>query len=201
MIGSFNVFNSIITDTRNSGVLYNYLNIVVHPPYDYSDLLRWQWAQSVSALDKLIHDLVRIGMLEIFQRLRPITPKFSAFTISIQSHMQMVGNYNIAYNIFEQQIIHKHGFLSFQDPDKISDALSHIWTEPHKWAVLATQIGTTEPLIRTQLKNISIRRNQIVHEGDYSSNLLQRQPIFESDVIDVLDFISSIGEVIYNAVK
>ena len=55
MTSSFAVFKEIIKETRNSSSLYSYLQNVVHPPYDYSDLLRWQWAQSVSALDKLIH--------------------------------------------------------------------------------------------------------------------------------------------------
>ena len=53
--------------------LYDYLDNIVKPPYDYSDLLRWQWAQSVSALDKLIHDLIRIGMVQTYQGLRTPT--------------------------------------------------------------------------------------------------------------------------------
>ena len=55
--------------------------------------------------------------------------------------------------------------------------------------------------IATMLKNISIRRNQIVHEGDYSNALLQRQAITHTDTSDVVDFIFSLGTTIYNLVK
>jgi hypothetical protein len=201
MTSSFAVFKEIIKETRNSSSLYSYLQNVVHPPYDYSDLLRWQWAQSVSALDKLIHDLVRVGMLEIFQGNRAPTSKFLTFPVSLQTHEQMRRTPNLSYSILEQEIVRKHSFLAFQDPDKIADALAYIWAEPHKWAVLAQHFGMTESAIRVQVKNISIRRNQIVHEGDYSSNLLQRQSIVASDVEDVLTFVSSLGEAIYNEVK
>lgn len=200
MTSSFAVFKEIIKETRNSSSLYSYLQNVVHPPYDYSDLLRWQWAQSVSALDKLIHDLVRVGMLEIFQGNRAPTSKFLTFPVSLQTHEQMRRTPNLSYSILEQEIVRKHSFLAFQDPDKIADALAYIWAEPHKWAVLAQHFGMTESAIRVQVKNISIRRNQIVHEGDYSSNLLQRQSIVASDVEDVLTFVSSLGEAIYNVI-
>lgn len=201
MTNSFSVFTAIINDTRNSNNLYSYLQNVVRPPYDYSDLLRWQWAQGVSALDKLIHDLVRVGMLEIFQGRRPATPKYFNFPISMQVHEQMRQTPDLSYSIFEQAIVHRNSYLAFQDPDKISDALSYIWPEPHKWSVIADRLGMAEATARAQMKNISIRRNQIVHEGDYSSNLLQRQPIEAIDSTDVLNFISTLGETIYNEVK
>lgn len=101
MTSSFAVFKEIIKETRNSSSLYSYLQNVVHPPYDYSDLLRWQWAQSVSALDKLIHDLVRVGMLEIFQGNRAPTSKFLTFPVSLQTHEQMRRMPNLSYSILE----------------------------------------------------------------------------------------------------
>jgi hypothetical protein len=197
---SYLTFEAIMEDTKNSSSLYYYLKNYVRPPYDCSDILRWQWAQSVSALDKLIHDLVRVGMLEIFQGNRAITAKFLEFQIPFQVHSQMCENPTIAYSILEREIVRKHSFLAFQEPNKISDALAYIWDEPHKWTVLAQALNISEPKIKTQLKNISIRRNQIVHEGDYSSNLLQRQTIDENDVAKVLNFILDLGEAIYNLV-
>ena len=76
MTNSYLTFEAIMEDTKNSSSLYYYLKNYVRPPYDCSDILRWQWAQSVSALDKLIHDLVRVGMLEIFQGNRAITTPY-----------------------------------------------------------------------------------------------------------------------------
>lgn len=102
MTSSFCIFKDIINETRNSSSLYNYLQNVVRPPYDYTDLLRWQWAQSVSALDKLIHDLVRVGMLETFQGKRPPTSKFLAFPLSLQTHDQMCHTPHLSYSILLQ---------------------------------------------------------------------------------------------------
>jgi hypothetical protein len=50
------------------------------------------------------------------------------------------------------------------------------------------------------LKNIAIRRNQIVHEGDYANIALQRQIIDKADVIVVVSFIEKLGTSIFNLV-
>lgn len=201
MISSVELFRSILNDTKNTRTLYQFLKNVVKPPYDFSDLLRWQWAQSVSALDKLVHDLVKMGMVESFIGTRPPTPKFLGFGFTLDTHFQLIQSTATAANLFEQMVIQKHGHLSFQEPDKISDALSNIWLEQHKWQRIASGLGLEENYTKTMLKNISIRRNQIVHEGDYSNISLQRQPLTEEDVDEVLDFVERLGEVIYNLVK
>lgn len=201
MNSSLELFKSILEDTKNTRALYQFLKNVVKPPYDYSDLLRWQWAQSVSALDKLIHDLVRVGMVESFIGIRPPTPKFLGFGFTLDTHLQFLQNDASATYLFEQMVTQKHGYLSFQEPDKISDALSNIWNEHHKWQKISAELGLNESYTKTLLKNISIRRNQIVHEGDYSNSLLQRQPISEEDVDTVIDFIEKLGEVIYCLVE
>ena len=201
MNNSFHVFQSIIADTQNAGILYHHLKNVLRPPYDYSDLLRWQWAQSVSALDKLIHDIVRIGMLEIFRGQRQPTPKYVTFQISLALHDQMRQTPQESVSLLEREIMQKHSTLAFQQPEKIADALSFIWTEKYKWQVLARRLHMDENEAKTRMKNISIRRNQIVHEGDYSNSLLHRQPITEEDTQDVLEFIANLGEAIYNEIK
>lgn len=198
---AYNAFCTIIQDTRNSDVVYTYLENTVKPPYDYSDLLRWQWAQAVSALDKLIHDLIRIGMVQTYQGLRSPTAKYRSFAIDMDCYSQMQQMPLLAVSVFEAQIVHKLSFLSFQEPSKISDGLSLIWDESNKWRKISDAMGLDENYLRTKLKNISIRRNQIVHEGDYSNALLQRQAITHADTLDVIGFIFSIGTSIYNLVK
>ncbi len=201
MIRSLNLFNQIINDTGNTKVIYEYLDSVVHPPFDYTDLLRWQWAQAVSALDKLIHDLVRIGMLEIFMKKRQPTKKYNSFLIDVNAYTQMIQFPTDAATIFEQIVIIKNSFLAFQEPQKISEALSYIWDEEHKWKKIATKLGADDKNTKTELKNIVIRRNQIVHEGDYSDSILNRQEIIKEDVVDVLDFIQRLGVTIYELVS
>ena len=84
MYSSFLRFKAILQDTRSSFVTYDYLSSI-NPPYDFSDILRWQWAQSVSALDKLIHDLIQIGMLQVISGVRRRTSKFENFSIDLNT--------------------------------------------------------------------------------------------------------------------
>lgn len=201
MTNAYQRFCTLMQDTKNTSVLYDYLQDVVKPPYDYADLLRWQWAQAVSALDKLIHDLILIGMRESFIGNRPKTDKFSEFAINMSTYHQINQNPIMAPVLFEQHVTAKHKSLSFQDPSKIADGLAYIWTEPHKWQAISSQMGKSDAAVRTELKNISIRRNQIVHEGDYIASNLSRQNIEKVDVEEVISFIEQLGAAIYNLVK
>lgn len=200
MRNAYNRFKKLIDDTNNVDALYQYIKSV-SAPIDTSDLLRWQWIQAVSALDKLIHDLVKIGMLEEFNGIRARTRQFENFQIDMKLYTDIKENPLMASAYFEQKIILCNGYKSFQDPKKISEALSYIWNEKHKWKVIANLIGMEETDCTTKLNNIVIRRNQIAHEGDYADILSKRQEIFEADVIDVKAFVLNVGEAIYNSVK
>lgn len=201
MLQSYQRFNKLVKDTENVEVLYRYFEESVAVPMDTSDLLRWQWVQCISAFDKLIHDLVRVGMLEIFSGSRSPTPKYYTFQIDIQTYEEMKSNRIGARLIFEQKVILKHGFLAFQDPNKVADALSFIWVENDKWGKISSQMGMNKNECTTYLKNIVIRRNQIVHEGDYTDILSKRQDIFSEDVIDIRNYILKLGKAIYDCVK
>lgn len=61
-------------------------------------------------------------------------------------------------------------------------------------------MGRSEEDVKTELKNISIRRNQIVHEGDYIASGFSRQTIEKVDTDEVINFIEQLGTAIYNLV-
>ena len=200
MKNAYKKFEQLIDDTKNVDALYQYFKSK-SVPIDTSDLLRWQWVQVISALDKLIHDLVKIGMLEEFVGTRTRTNQFEGFQIDMKLYSNMRVNPLMTSDYLEQRIIICNGYKSFQDPKKISEALSYIWSEKHKWNIIAKQIGMTGVDCITKLNNIVIRRNQIAHEGDYTDNLSMREDIFESDVADVKEFVLKVGTAIYNSVK
>ena len=200
MLQSHKRFVKLVQDTQNVETLYNYFdNSVV--PVDISDLLRWQWVQCISAFDKFVHDVVRVGMVEIFLENRTPTPKYNTFQIDIQTYGDMINNIIDASLIFERKIILKHGFLAFQDPSKVADALSYIWNENDKWGKISNLMGMSKDDCTTYLRNIVIRRNQIVHEGDYTDSLSRRQDIFLQDVIDIRNYILKLGQAIYDCVS
>lgn len=192
------LFYELIMQSQISAGICEYLqNQKV--PLDASDLLRWQWVLAVSALDRYVHDIVLWGMLEVFRGNKKITPKYSNFSMNMDTYL-IIKSSQYPDNDFEKAVIKSHSHQAFQDPEKISDALSHIWDEPHKWDVICHNMRTpiSSNDLRTKLRNIVIRRNQIVHEGDCLSTdiPLSQQTITKSDTEDVVSFITDLVEAI-----
>ena len=160
-------FNANIARARELAGLYDFLVATVTAPFDFDDILRAQIVYSVSAFDKLIHDLVRIGMVNIYAGRRPLTPKYHAENISIELHGVLAsatippGEY-----LFEQAMIRKLKIMAFQDPDKVADGLSLVWNESQKWQKIALAMGIDVDSAKTKLKLIVGRRNAIVREAD-----------------------------------
>lgn len=198
MNDAIKIFNSLINQCSTTMGIYEYLasnNI----PIEATDLLRWQYVLAVSALDKYVHDIVRNGMIEEFKGTRPRTLKYQSMKINL-STVSLISSSPVPEIEFSNEVTRQHSFLAFQDPDKISDALSFVWDEKNKWQVISSNMATaiSEKDLKTKLKNIVIRRNQIVHEGDCLSMQppLQQQSILESDVVDVVNFIKELADAI-----
>lgn len=197
--------------------LYRHLKDDLELLDDLSDMLRAQWVYAVSALDKLIHELVRIGMLQAFVGNRTKTNAFNSFSMSLKTHLeiqqvaiqlaiQVIQSTNTPLletpeHFFEQEIIVKHKLLAFQEPGKITEALSLIWKEEHKWQKIASSLNMPEDKVRNDLKSIVSRRNQIVHEADIDLQTNLRKDIDETDVKEAVEFILKLGESIFNAVS
>ena len=202
MTAEKNVFSALISQRKVTAELYEYIdNNKI--PLDSSDLLRWQWVLAVSALDKYIHDIVRFGMVEEYSKRKPHTPKFDTFQLSMDvlSSIEMA---SIPEMEFANEVLRRHSHLSFQDPSKITEALSYIWNEPHKWDKISSnmQNSISSNDLTTKLKNIVARRNQIVHEGDCLMTILplQQQPISLLDTNDVIEFICDLVNAIEKSI-
>jgi hypothetical protein len=202
---AFNQFKDSLKYVKELDALYLYLKDTLLLPNDLTDLLRAEWVYTISAMDKLIHELVRLGMIEAFQGSRVKTKKFLAFGISVDTYTNISSS--ILTNVpppeywFEQEVIQKHKHLSFQDPDKIAEGLSLIWDENAKWYKLSQSVGIAENDLKTKLKTIISRRNQIVHEADLDLLSGQRNTIDKADIDAVVPFIETLSEAIFNAVK
>lgn len=194
MTNALNTFCSLIAQAETSKGLFCYLR-EQRIPIDTSDLLRWQWVLAVSALDKYIHDIVRIGMVQEFQGTKPQTEKYKAFRIDMDSYIYLSSAVSPEI-VFENEIFRQHSHLSFQYPEKIADALSYIWTQNNKWETISQNMATpiSAKDLKTKLTNIIVRRNQIVHEGDCIVTVfpIQQQPMQASDVEDVIAFITEL---------
>jgi hypothetical protein len=188
-------FDSAMQRIRQLDALYVHLSNNLHFPTDtISDLLRAEIVYVISAFDKYIHDIVRQGMVEIFTGVRQQTSAYKSFQISIEQFDLINSSTSVPppESVFESTVAAYHKHLSFQDPDKVAAALSLMWPEVHKWQRIAQCMGKTESDTRIELKNIIIRRNQIVHEGDIDLLTGQVQQIDHADTLESVNFINDL---------
>lgn len=204
---AFAEFQSSMNDVRKIRVIYDYLvNTHRLDESDIVDLLRAQLVNSVSALDRYLHEVIRIGIVQSFLQNRPLTSKFNTFTLTSKTILKIMTlnkDESTAVSVEDKPSfwIDKEVFLflktyAFQHPDKIREGLSYIWDEDHKWQVVARAMNISGTNDNDKQKNlvqrltlISERRNQIVHEADFDPFLRVRRPISIQEVDDILNFI------------
>lgn len=191
---AISAFTTSIQDARTLTSLYDFLTTAVPSPFSYDDLLRSQIVYSVGAFDKLIHELVRIGMVETFIGSRVATPKYHAESISIQFHgLLLAATLPPKEILFEQEIATKLKVMSFQHPDKVAEGLAFIWDEKHKWKTISDRMGWSAEAAKTKLKLIVGRRNAIVHESDSDPLSNIKNPITRTECNEVTDFMELCG--------
>jgi RiboL-PSP-HEPN len=202
MRNSLLTFEQNIAETHHLSLLYRYMTDHIRAPYAYEDLLRSQLVYAVSAFDKLIHDLVRIGMLQIFMGQRLATPAYLARTITIQTHGDLTGaTFPPKEFLFQQEIVQQLSRSTFQDPDRIVEGLAHIWSATDKWAMVAKKFGSMSSAdVRTRLKLIANRRNAIVHEADMDPLTNAKTPITAQECEQSVAFLLACGQAITNLV-
>lgn len=202
MINSLARFRSSIKETKNLTAIYDYLTENVRAPVEVGDLLRSKVVYAVSALDKLMHDIIRIGMVEIYEGKRAVTPKYNNEPIKISIVHQLLENDTaMAASAFDQAVAEKLKILSFQDPDKIADGLSFIWAEKQKWQKISHVLEGNEDEIKKTLKLIVSRRNSIVHESDYNPVTGEKNSISRQEAVDIINLIEKIGVAVVGLVK
>lgn len=181
-------FNFLMKDTRQISNVYQHFNLPI-----LDDLLRWQWTQSVSALDKYIHDVIRVGVIMTYTKQIIPTRSFSNFLIPLSILEDPV----LISTSFEQFVVRKLSYSSYQTPDKINEGLSLIWSEEHKWQCIADNMNLPKSYLTTKLNLIAQRRNQIVHQGDYPSYHLEKEELTMPQVTEVTDFIEKLVKTIH----
>jgi hypothetical protein len=196
------LFNDNVKSARQLSGIYDYLVTSLKCPLSFDDLLRSQIVYSVSAFDKFMHDLVRIGMVEIYSGRRVATSKYLSEPISLQIHSDLsTASIPPKEYIFERAIYQKFKSISYQDPDKIADGLSYIWSEKHKWKRISESIGISDDVARNKLRLIVNRRNSVVHEADIDPvSRNTKLNITKQDSDDITDFLQLCGNAIANLV-
>ena len=158
------------------------------------DLLRSALVQGVSAFDHFIHEEVRARMLQIQAGTLPRTSGFDRFRVSLRSvNIAMSGG---GTTWLESEILEQHGYLSFQNPDKVADAFRHV-SDVGLWPAISKELSLPQDSLKRQLKLIVDRRNKIAHEADTDlTPPRSRYPINEVDVRDSLNFLKILVDAI-----
>lgn len=201
MYSALILFKANMEEAKNLSSLYEYLESSIKSPLSFDDLLRSQIVYSVSAFDKLIHDVIRIGIMEIFTNKRQPTPKYLAEPISTSIYNDLISaTIPPKEYIFEQAIVKKLKIFSYQDPDKVSEGLSYIWEEKQKWKKIALKMEIDNETAKTTLKLIASRRNSIAHEADINPTTNQKYSISKSECQSITEFLCKCGEAIVDLV-
>ena len=218
MTNAIIAFNACISDVRNMRTFYMYLKDHCSVPKDdLADLLRSELVNLVSAMDRFIHEMVRIGIINSYLGISPQTEKcktiplrFSTMNKVIECRLRSVPpscNEEIAEYWINKEVVAILKTMSFQKTDKIKDALSYIWDVSHKiqaiidkmqYAFPGTTINDKQKYLEEKVDLIVSRRNQIVHEADYDISTHSKQAIdvvwFDDTILFIKEFIYSIYE-------
>ena len=172
------------------------------PAVDLTDLLRAQIVMIVSALDHYIHEITRVGMLEVYDGERSQTHAFLRFQVTLDAAMKGISE-SSENGWLDTEIRERHGHLAFQHPDKIADAV-RLFSSCELWPSIAAQFNLTAEDVKNHLRAIINRRNQIAHEADLDPSYPgtgNRWPISPSDITNTLDFILDVCEAIHSVVN
>jgi hypothetical protein len=199
MQSALDQFRVSINRVRDLVAVHNSVKAQATSALDLSDILRAALVLSVSALDFYVHEVVRLGMLEIHQGLRLEPPAFSRFQISLGSAREGL---SVALNLdywLEDEIRQRHSYKSFQQPDNIADAIRLI-SDKKLWEEVGKVMGRSAQDVKQQLSIIVDRRNKIAHEADIDPTLGlgNRWGISETLVNDAVDFIEQVVESIHS---
>ncbi len=193
-------FDQSIQRTRTLGGLFTAIKSLTTSAIDPSDILRSQIVFAVSALDYLVHEIVLCGVLEIYDGTRESTGAYDKFHIPLGG----LGGFNkfvLDRGSFESIVREKHGYLAFQKPEKIADAV-RLFSNILLWDSVGRVIGQDSKRIKDRLSLIVDRRNKIAHESDMDPSYPgARWPISEKDTSDVIIFVETLGHSIYEVCK
>ena len=218
MTNAIRVFRDGILETRKMSIVYNHFVNDLNISHDeVADILRAQVVNVVSAFDRLIHELITNGVIEIFlgkrkKKKKFLNQPFKAETLIKSIEFTKPGfiptsvNDNPQY-LVEKEMREKMSYLAFEAPEKVKDALNYIWDNDHKFKTIAVDMAMTgatdnekQKKLEQELQLIVDRRNQIAHEGDIDPSTNSKRTISIEMSNDAINFIEKLGESVYKLI-
>jgi hypothetical protein len=187
-------FRKNLEGVRELGTLAAVANLT-QPVVDVSDILRSEIVFAVSALDHFVHEMTRLGMVDSANGKRIKTEAYLRFQVPLTAAEAALGGMP-SESWLSEAIREKHSWLSFQEPDKIADAVRLV-SSVKLWEAVGVELSMTAAAVKTQLKVIVDRRNKIAHEADMDPvNPGERWPITPALVNDAIGFMERVAAAI-----
>lgn len=192
-------FDENLQRSRDMGTLAVAVGQITTSAVDVTDMWRAQIVLGVSALDYFVHELTRLGMIEISKGSRLKTDAYSRFALPLSAVDHALGG-QPHESWLGDVVRERHSWLSFQQPEKIADALRLI-SGVKLWEEVGKDMGQPAKDIKLRLELIVDRRNKIAHEADMDpANPGFRWPISESMANDSVAFVEQVGHAIFKTV-
>jgi hypothetical protein len=154
---------------------------------------------AVSALDHLVHEVARQGMIEIAIGKRQATDAYHRFPATLRTVSSFAAN-QASTQWLDSEIRSRHGWQSFQEPDKIAEALRLV-SDKELWREVGALLGMPAGDVKRRLCLIVDRRNKIAHEADMDPTVPgQRWPIDPIITIDAVNFLDQVADTIVDVV-
>lgn len=160
------------------------------------DILRAEIVMIVSAMDTYYHDIVRTGLLQIYQGQRTNSNNGASYSGFSLLDLTLIKNASTE----QDKLIHIDNTIrrinskdSYQSPQSIEYAMNLVGVNGI-WSKISPLIGLTPSDTKTELSTIIRRRNQIAHESDINPATMTQFSISKSDADHVVSFISQFVE-------
>ncbi|WP_340240964.1 hypothetical protein [Sulfitobacter pontiacus] len=169
--------------------------------------LRYVWINCVSAFDLYMTELVsEAGLRLIDKNPMVLTANLKQIGVPLEKVFGINDLSPAEKMIFyRDQIFSAVQYTSFYKPDKISVALSYIWTTPakEKWKRIFSRMsatgryeGKTESYVRDELELIGDRRDIIAHSVDTPPGRSTPNPVNRGDAVRVIEFLGDAADAI-----
>lgn len=187
-------FEANVRRARELVSLQAHLSRILTSVVNTDDILRAALVLGVSAFDHFVHEVVRLGMLEIYAGTRKASSGFERFPLSMKKTQAALKSPTGQW--LDEAIRETHGWHTFQQPEKVAEAIRLI-SDVKLWEAVAQKLSQDQASTKASLKMIVDRRNKIAHEADMDpTSPGQRWPIDEKLVSDALDVLEKTARAI-----
>ena len=177
--------------------------------FDVDDLYRAAWVQAVAALDHWVtREIVDRGVALAQDPMAMRPPKFNKLSIPVELFEKVHHHAKPLDEAFRVHLEQTFGFMTFQNPEKIKEGFAHVSTV-NLWLRVAEILdgqrsgddSITADMVRTKLREIAWRRNNIAHTADRDpDSSIARAAITADEAVETIEFLESIASAIRKAI-